>query len=161
MTCTDESCIIAWLSSVYLAWFPRSVNVSDAPSGKMIVLPTWSYGPHEMLRFVTLACVLHATVAAPVVPRDSPGPPGASGSLTGTEALLGPDGNPVDASDSAIVSDYQLVPGQTEESDYGLYLDFTDTPNPQPIRGTYGATDAGPSMILVRQAIVLAHCGFI
>ncbi len=102
-----------------------------------------------MLCFVTLACVLQAVIAAPVVPRDSPGPPGASGSLTGTESLLGPDGNPVDTADSAIVSDYQLVPGQTEESDYGLYLDFTDTPNPQPIRGTYGGTDPGPSMSLV------------
>ena len=102
-----------------------------------------------MLRFVTLACMLQGVVTAPVIPRDSPGPPGASGSLTGTESLLGQDGNPVDTADSAIVSDYQLVPGQTEKSDYGLYLDFTDTPNPQPIRGTYGGTDPGPSMSLI------------
>lgn len=103
-----------------------------------------------MLRFVTIACVLQAAIAAPLYESGKDdGPPGASGSLTGTEALLGPDGNPVDTSDSAIVSNYELVPGQTEDSDFGLYLDFTATQNPQPIRGTHGGTDPGPSEIFI------------
>ena len=45
-------------------------------------------------------------------------PPTASGGLYGNEGLLGPDGNPVKG--SAIVEDYQLVPGQLENPDEGL-----------------------------------------
>ena len=45
-------------------------------------------------------------------------PPTASGGLYGNEGLLGPDGNPVKG--SAIVKDYQLVPGQLENPDEGL-----------------------------------------
>lgn len=95
---------------------------------------------------MTLTCVLQAVLAVPLRTRQSPGPAGASGSLEGTEALLGPDGNPINTADSALVADYELVPGQTEDTDYGLYLDFTSTPNPQPIRGKNGGTDPGPSM---------------
>jgi hypothetical protein len=87
-----------------------------------------------MYRFLTVACAL---------------PPGASGSLTGTEALLGPDGNPVNNADTTIITNFELVPGQTEESDYGLYLDFTKTSNPQPIRGPFGGTDPGPREALI------------
>lgn len=105
-----------------------------------------------MLRLAALAYVLRTAIAAPLPSGTSPGPPGASGSLTGTEALLGPDGNHVDTSDIATVSDYGLVSGQTEESDYGVYLDFTSTQNPQPLRGAYGGTDPGPSKIRLSAA---------
>ncbi|KAL4736642.1 RmlC-like cupin domain-containing protein [Aspergillus similis] len=39
---------------------------------------------------------------------------------------------------------YTLVPGQTEDEDLGVYLDFSNSPNPQPIRGSKGGTDPGP-----------------
>lgn len=45
-------------------------------------------------------------------------PPTASGGLYGDEALLGYDGNPV--SGSAVVEDYQLVPGQLADPIEGL-----------------------------------------
>lgn len=76
----------------------------------------------------------------------SPGPPGAVSSLSGSQDLLGPDGNPVDVADIGTVSDYELVPGQTEDADQGLYLDLSAIENPQPIRGSRGGTDPGPSM---------------
>ena len=74
------------------------------------------------------------------------GPPGASGSLYGPEAFLGADGNPVSPTDSAVVptSSYDLVAGQSADTDYGFYLDFDSTANPQPIRGSQGGTDPGP-----------------
>ncbi|KAL8786594.1 MAG: hypothetical protein Q9195_008151 [Heterodermia aff. obscurata] len=72
-------------------------------------------------------------------------PPSASGGLYGDEDLLGYDGNPV--SGSAIVEDYELVPGQSADATEGLELDFTEVERPQPIRGTSGrsgSTDPGP-----------------
>ena len=65
--------------------------------------------------------------------------------LRGSSDLLGANGEPILTSNSAIVKDYQYVHGQSEDKDLGLYLDFTSVPNPQPIRGTHGATDPGPS----------------
>ena len=72
------------------------------------------------------------------------GPPGSSGSVYGSEAFLGPNGNPVNPADSAIVAHYDLVPGQTADADLGLYLDLEEAKNPQPIRGSTGGTDPGP-----------------
>ena len=74
------------------------------------------------------------------------GPPGASGSPYGTEEFIGADGNPVDPADSAIVTNYDLVPGQTADADLGFYLNLEEAKNPQPIRGTDGGTDPGPRM---------------
>ena len=74
------------------------------------------------------------------------GPPGASGSPYGTGEFLGADDNPVDPEDSAIIIDYDLVPGQTADADLGLYLNLEEAKNPQPIRGTTGGTDPGPRM---------------
>ena len=83
--------------------------------------------------------------------NDVPGIPvgaaGATGTPYGPEALLGNDGSTQDTADSAIVTDYKLVPGQEANADVGLYLDFSKTPNPQPIRGSNGYTDAGPRRI--------------
>ena len=87
------------------------------------------------------AVVLDLPTANPVPP------PSATGSVYGTEALLGYDGNPVQG--SAIVDDYQLVPGQLENPTEGLELDFELVEKPEPIRGTTGrsgATDPGPGM---------------
>lgn len=99
-----------------------------------------------------IATFVPAIAAAPTgaaLPPSTPtgqaiGPPGSSGSAYGSEEFLGPDGNPVDAADSAIVTDYDLVPGQTANADLGLYLNLEEAKNPQPIRGSTGGTDPGP-----------------
>ncbi|KAI4151631.1 MAG: hypothetical protein LQ340_003388 [Diploschistes diacapsis] len=64
-------------------------------------------------------------------------PPYSSGSLGGTEALLGADGNPfnpLNPVDTAAASDPQYVPEQKESSTPGLYLDFEQADQPQPVR---------------------------
>jgi hypothetical protein len=70
-----------------------------------------------------------------------------SGSLYGDESLLGEVAvpSPVSGGDSAIVSNHPLVNGQQAASNLGLYLDFNSVENPQPIRGTGGQTQPGPS----------------
>lgn len=88
------------------------------------------------------------------VPGLSVGPAGAAGSLYDSDALLGNDGSTPDTADSAIVSDYELVPGQKADAKIGLYLDFSKTANPQPIRGSNGYTDAGPRMNI---GVLLQH----
>lgn len=40
---------------------------------------------------------------------------------------------------------YTLVKGQKEDADKGVYLDFSDVGQPQPLRGSLGGTDPGPS----------------
>lgn len=76
------------------------------------------------------------------------GPPGGSGQLRGSESLGGYQQNdPVDKDLPATIpsSDYQLAVGQSEDADLGLYIDFTNVENPQPIRGgTNAPTDPGP-----------------
>ncbi|KAH8429741.1 uncharacterized protein LDX57_007413 [Aspergillus melleus] len=37
---------------------------------------------------------------------------------------------------------YKLLPGQKEDPKIGSYLDFSNVPNPQPIRGNLGGTDS-------------------
>ena len=102
----------------------------------------------------SIATLLSTIAAAPagtdlpiaIPPGQAIGPPGASGSPYGSEDFLGPNGNPVNPADSAIVTDYQLVPGQTADADLGLYLDLEVAENPQPIRGSLGGVDPGPRM---------------
>ena len=87
--------------------------------------------------------------AVPVInKRQSSGP---ASPESGSPDLLGPDGNKAAPEFGATVpkSSYELVPGQTADGETGLYLDFTSTSNPQPIRGSRGGTDAGPSKLLV------------
>ncbi|KAI8191134.1 Oxalate decarboxylase OxdD [Colletotrichum sp. SAR11_239] len=69
-----------------------------------------------------------------------------TGNLRGDSSLLGgnaPRPDP-DQSDSAIVNDVQLVPGQKEDGKLGLYLNFDGVDVPQPIRGELGSPDPGP-----------------
>lgn len=70
-----------------------------------------------------------------------------SGSLYGDESLL--SGNAqrpaTSGGDSAIVDDVELVNGQEASETLGLYLDFNSEEVPQPIRGSKGSTDPGPS----------------
>ena len=111
--------------------------------------------------FLATTCLIDSILAVPVpqggygspinnddVPGVPDGPVGAVGSVYGSESLLGQDGNPVDQADTTTVSDFSLVPGQEANADLGLYLDFTNSPNPQPIRGDNGATDPGPSKVM-------------
>ena len=100
---------------------------------------------HYLSSAVAVLAITATSVAAPVPDsllhaRSSSNP----GTLTGSLGLVGPDGNLVNPADTAVVSDYVLVPGQSSSADNGLFLDFTSTPNPQPIRGQYGGTDPGP-----------------
>ncbi|GAB7362579.1 hypothetical protein MBLNU230_g2894t1 [Neophaeotheca triangularis] len=81
-------------------------------------------------------------------------PPGAEGSIYGDNLLgnQGSDATPIELGGEPLqtgdseqyVGDYELVDGQKEDPDLGLYLDFTESENPQPIRGNEGATDPGP-----------------
>ncbi|KAF2421225.1 Bicupin, oxalate decarboxylase/oxidase [Tothia fuscella] len=73
------------------------------------------------------------------VPLASAGVPG----LRGSSALLGYDPKNVLTTEDTHVQ-YQPVPGQTDEANLGTYLDFENTPNPQPVRGSKGGTDPGP-----------------
>lgn len=78
---------------------------------------------------------------------DFQGPPGSSGSLRGGSNLVGYNpANPIQTATTVDPpSDFELAPGQTEDADLGLYLDFTGVNNFQPIRGSSDApTDAGP-----------------
>ncbi len=105
------------------------------------------------------ACLLQHSLTSPLpqggygaginndnVPGIPVGPAGATGSPYGPESLLGNDGSTQNTADSSMVSNYELVPGQGADADVGLYLDFSKTSNPQPIRGSNGYTDAGPRM---------------
>ena len=95
----------------------------------------------------------------PAVPTALPyGPPGSSGSLRGSIDLAGPGpaSNQISSPDTDIPSNqYQLAPGQTADSDLGLYLDLSNVENPQPIRGPPGniPTDPGPSELLAEKTI--------
>lgn len=73
----------------------------------------------------------------------------ASGSLYGDESLLtGYASRPaVSGGDSAVVDNPELVNGQEASEKLGLYLDFNSVEKPQPIRGSKGATDPGPSKL--------------
>lgn len=91
-------------------------------------------------------------VGTPVIgpqPTANPiGPPGSSGDLRGGSELIGYNpSDPVATDVSAVIpsSDFKLAPGQSEDPDLGLYLDFEGVENFQPIRGdTDEPTDPGP-----------------
>lgn len=91
-----------------------------------------------------------SSVPGPVDPSqvlNMPLPSGASGSLRGSEGLIGYNpSNPVDMKSTVIPpEDFELAPGQSEDEDLGLYIDLTNVKNPQPIRGgTTGPTEPGP-----------------
>lgn len=71
----------------------------------------------------------------------------ASGSLYGSENLLGGIATEPDtssSSDSAVVANPEYVQGQDADKKLGLYLNFDSVDAPQPVRGGYGGTDPGP-----------------
>lgn len=93
------------------------------------------------------ASAIHSPVDPSAVVSDQVLPTGSSGSLRGSEALIGyASSNPI-STESTIVSpdDFELGTGQSADPDEGLYIDLTNVKNPQPIRGgTTGPTDPGP-----------------
>ncbi|KAK4546606.1 hypothetical protein LTR36_001823 [Oleoguttula mirabilis] len=90
------------------------------------------------------------------IPYAAVGPVGATGNIYGSAALLGGAGDSASATDigpgvpahtgpaEKYVGAYELAPGQDTDADLGLYLDLTNNPNPQPIRGGNGGSDPGP-----------------
>ncbi|KAB2572184.1 Cupin 1 [Lasiodiplodia theobromae] len=78
---------------------------------------------------------------------DSPGPPGASGSLRGPAALRGFNPSSPLSLQSTVIppEDFELGPGQSLDPKLGVYIDLSKVKNPQPIRGgTTASTDPGP-----------------
>lgn len=68
-----------------------------------------------------------------------------SGSLFGSEALLGGNApEPDTGSQSAVVPNPQFVNGQDADPKLGLYLNFDGIDVPQPVRGGLGAPEPGP-----------------
>ena len=119
--------------------------------------------PNSFCGFLVATCLIDSVLSRPYpqggyslpinnddVPGIPIGPPGAIGSVYGSAAFLGRDGNPINPADTAIVSDsdYTMVPGQEADPNLGFYLDLSDSPNPQPIRGPNGATDPGSSKFI-------------
>ena len=98
--------------------------------------------------FNIIAGLRPSNLAIATYPDATVGPPQATGSMYGSLDLLGDDGihpdDTVPPDQGAIVDDGTLVAGQKAEADWGLFLDFEDSPNPQPIRGSGGGTDPGP-----------------
>lgn len=84
----------------------------------------------------------------PSVPTYLPDPNDFPSGVRGGKNLIGYNpSNPVETEPSTQIppSDFQLAPGQTEDADIGLYLDFNGVENFQPIRGsTDSPTDPGP-----------------
>jgi hypothetical protein len=74
-------------------------------------------------------------------PLTLPGAP----ALKGGPELLGYSPNNKLSTENTHVPNIQLAPGQTADADLGEYLDFENNNAPQPIRGTKGGTDPGPS----------------
>ncbi|KAG5928246.1 hypothetical protein E4U53_002716 [Claviceps sorghi] len=70
-----------------------------------------------------------------------------SGSLYGSDKLLGGNAPPPDVgspSRSALVDRPEKAQGQDADAALGLYLNLNGVDKPQPLRGDYGGTDAGP-----------------
>ncbi|EDU41073.1 conserved hypothetical protein [Pyrenophora tritici-repentis Pt-1C-BFP] len=90
------------------------------------------------------------SVPGPVDPSqvlNMPLPSRASGSLRGTEQLLGYNPSNLVTTESTVIppDEFEIAPGQSEDPKLGLYIDLSNVENPQPIRGgTTGPTEPGP-----------------
>lgn len=67
-----------------------------------------------------------------------------SNPLRGGENLIGYSPTNTISDENTETISYQLAAGQTDAADLGVYLNFDDVENPQPIRGDTGGTDPGP-----------------
>lgn len=101
------------------------------------------------LSFLSALALLNTAHGAPAVPRAAATSSGANPPLRGSPDLAGySPSNTVSDEDTNAFS-YSLAPGQTADANLGLYLDFSNVDNPQPIRGSKGGNDPGPSKPLV------------
>ena len=86
------------------------------------------------------------------IPGEPVPPVGASGNIYPTNSVLGPQDFLAMASSTAgsaatlAPDSYSLMANQQASASQGLILDFSNAENPQPIRGSNGATNPGPSM---------------
>ncbi|EED13345.1 oxalate decarboxylase, putative [Talaromyces stipitatus ATCC 10500] len=81
---------------------------------------------------------IKAALAAPAAPSAATNP------LRGDENLIGYSSTNTISNENTETISYQLAPGQTEAAIVGLYLDFDDVEDPQPLRGDKGGTNPGP-----------------
>jgi hypothetical protein len=106
-------------------------------------------GFYQALLFLALIIPAHIH-ALPASPRstDWAGTAGndesSGGTLRGSLSLQGQIPNEVDSANSAVVSPYDMAPGQDADASLGVPFTWENTDKPQPIRGSYGATDPGP-----------------
>jgi hypothetical protein len=99
--------------------------------------------PENNMKFqliVTLLPVVLPLAHGAPARRDTPSP-----GLRGTDSLVGYSPDNSGGSDSRPDIKYTLRPEQKEDPEIGSYLDFVKADNPQPIRGSTGSDDPGPS----------------
>lgn len=89
--------------------------------------------------FSLIPAILPLVCAAPAR-RDADNAP-----LRGSGSLVGYSSSNKGGGDSPPDIKYTLLPGQKEDPKIGSYLDFQKADNPQPIRGSTGSDDPGPS----------------
>jgi hypothetical protein len=102
------------------------------------------------------ASAVQGPVDPSAVVSDQVLPSGASGSLRGSEALIGfASSNPISTESTVISPDnFELGTGQSADPDEGLYINLNGVKNPQPIRGgTTGPTDPGPRYVCATKVI--------
>lgn len=127
--------------------------MAEAICAEFSIMPTSqvpSRGFHQALLLLALTIPAHIH-ALPASPRstDWAGPAGDDESnggapLRGSLSLQGHIPNEVDSANSAVVSPYEMAPGQDADASLGIPFTWENTDEPQPIRGDYGATDPGP-----------------
>jgi hypothetical protein len=99
--------------------------------------------PENNMKFqliVTLLPVVLPLAHGAPAHRDTPNP-----GLRGTDSLVGYSPDNSGGSDSRPDIKYTLLPEQKVDPENGSYLDFVKADNPQPIRGSTGSDDPGPS----------------
>lgn len=78
------------------------------------------------------------------IPGESVGPVGAQGDIYGSESLLGTGNDGDFPGPTSTDVPYTPVANQDANPTLGMILDFSHVENPQPIRGSNGASDPGP-----------------
>jgi len=96
----------------------------------------------KLQSLVTLLPAVLPLVHAAPARRDTANP-----GLRGSESLLGYSSSNKGGGDSPPDIKYTLLAGQKEDPKIGSYLDFRKADNPQPIRGSMGSDDPGPSTL--------------
>lgn len=121
------------VSSIALLQLPRS------SSRVLPILPLTAMTKTSYLLSLLLAAPgLCATIPRDVKLQAREAP------LRGSEDLLGYSASNTVVHQDTDPTTTELAPGQTEDANLGVYLDFSNVADPQPIRGSKGGTDPGP-----------------